>query len=86
MSDKSNLLYVVADYLTVAHIPFTLNPCWDGLCMTFPWYEGPDVACHSGTANQLETYRFPWDKDDVTIISFDELRRRLYHLYLAIAC
>lgn len=53
-------------------IPFDWVPCHDGYKITFPWCNG-DIAMHSGTygaeKGMVETYQFPWDKDDVTMMT-----------------
>lgn len=53
-------------------IPYTVNELWDGWQIRFPWCEG-DVAAHRGTygaANgKVESYQFPWDDDDVTVLT-----------------
>lgn len=65
-------------------IPYTICPCWEGWQLRFPWCEG-DVAVHDGTygarANKVETYRFPWDRDDVSCLTIDEAITRIQIFY-----
>ena len=65
----------VANNLSEASIPFTINVIWDGLQLRFPWCDG-DVICHSGSLEHehgcVETYCFPWDEGDVSVLYTSE--------------
>jgi hypothetical protein len=56
-------------------IPYTVNDLYEGWQIRFPWCEG-DVACHDGTYgaknNKVESYCFPWDDGDVSVLDVDE--------------
>ena len=59
----------VAEILSKADVPYTINECYDGWQLRFPWSNG-DIICHSGSygsaKGHVESYMFPWDEDDVT--------------------
>ena len=63
---------IIASALDAAGIENTCHPCYDGYQLRFNWCNG-DVACHSGTygstMGMVETFRFPWDDDDVSMLS-----------------
>ncbi len=61
--------------------PAQLFPIHDGFQLRFPWYEGGDIACHSGTFGVLESYGFPWDDGDVTRDTMDGFVQRLIPLW-----
>ncbi len=71
--------------LTFASVPFTVNPIFEGMQLRFPWHEG-DVACHAGTygsdKGMVESYQFPWDEDDVTMLKPKKMATRIIQLYL----
>ena len=71
--------------LIFASVPFTVNPISEGLQLRFPWHEG-DVACHAGTygsdIGMVESYQFPWDEEDVTMLEPKEMATRIIKLYL----
>ena len=74
----------LANLCTANKVPFTLNICHDGMQMRFPWCVG-DVVCHSASYGSydecVETFRFPWDDDDVTSLIPEEAAIRIadYH-------
>lgn len=76
----------LANLCTKNDIPFTLNIIWDGLQIRFPWHSG-DMACHTGTYGHtdgcVESYRFPWDEDDVSVLEPEEAVELLFDLYNA---
>lgn len=55
-------------------VPYEINECHDGWQLRFPWCNG-DVAIHGGTyghsMGKVESYQFPWDDYDVTVLSVD---------------
>jgi len=62
-------------------VPAQLFECYEGYQLRFPWYSCGDVACHCGTYGQLESYRFPWDRGDVTRDSVDKMANRIIEFY-----
>lgn len=74
----------VANNLSEASIPFTINVLWDGLQIRFPWCDG-DIICHSGSFEHergyVETYCFPWDEGDVSILSTSEVIIEIINYY-----
>lgn len=63
---------IIADACENLKIPYEIVDCYDGKQLIFPWSSG-DIACHSGTfgakLNMVESYQFPWDNGDVTVLS-----------------
>lgn len=76
----------LANLCTKKDIPFTLNIIWDGLQIRFPWHSG-DMACHAGTYGHtsgcVESYQFPWDNGDVSVLEPEEAVELLFDLYNA---
>jgi len=75
-TDKTNPIYkerinIIVDACFNNDVPYEVRPLFDGYQIRFPWCHG-DVACHSGTygCNDgcVETYAFPWDEDDVSVM------------------
>lgn len=77
-------ILTLANLCTAKKVPFTLNLCHDGLQIRFPWCVG-DVVCHSASFGSydgcVETFRFPWDEDDVTILLPEEAAIRIADYY-----
>jgi len=71
----ANSIFVLANLLSERNVPFSLNLCWDGLQMRFPW-NGGDIICHSGSYNSddnyVESMGCPWDNNDVSCLSLEE--------------
>lgn len=82
-SYQKNILRV-ASILLSAQVPFTINNCHDGAQLCFPWCKG-DVACHSYTFGSLdgfvETYRFPWDKGDTSMLTPRQAAAKIIEYY-----
>lgn len=57
-------------------ISFSYSPLYDGAQWTFPKFKG-DISIHSGTyasdKGYLESYNMPWDDDDVTVCTPEEM-------------
>lgn len=74
----------IADALDELNVPYVLKLCYEGAQLRFPWCEG-DVACHAGTYGSdcgfVESYQFPWDDDDVSMLSPQEFIEKVYHFY-----
>lgn len=55
-----------------------------GFGITFPWCDG-DVCCNDMTygndCDMVETYRFPWDKGDVSVMYPYEAACRIIDYY-----
>lgn len=56
-------------------VPYTTNKLWEGWQIRFPWCVG-DVACHDATYGHddglVESYAFPWDDEDVSVLTPEE--------------
>ena len=74
----------IYDILTVLGIPCTMNALYEGWQLRFPWCVG-DVAAHRGTyceaAGKVESYCFPWDDDDVTVLTPEEAAIKIIAFY-----
>lgn len=74
----------IAQLLDEAKVPFTVKNLYEGYQLRFPWHEG-DVACHIGTycsgRGLVETYQFPWDDDDISILTPKTAADRIIALY-----
>lgn len=85
MNRYNDLIAAMSNKLDSFHVPHSVNDCWDGAQIRFPWCEG-DVAINSVTNfNQeyyVETYRFPWDEDDVSIFTPNEAIEKIVTLYI----
>ena len=64
----------IASALSAADVPYKVRECNEGWQIYFPWCNG-DIAIHNGTyghsMGKVESYCFPWDNDDVTVLSVD---------------
>ena len=74
----------IKSILDSLHIPCSMNELWEGYQLRFPWCEG-DVAAHDGTygakTGKVESYCFPWDNDDVTVLTPEEAAIKIIALY-----
>lgn len=74
----------IRSILDLLHIPCTMNEIWEGYQLRFPWCEG-DVAAHDGTYEtkngMVESYCFPWDDDDVSVLTPEEAAIKIIALY-----
>ena len=65
-------------------IPCTMNPLYEGYQLRFHWCDG-DVAIHSTTycnnIGRVETYNFPWDEGDVSVLEPDEFIEIITNFY-----
>lgn len=56
-------------------VPCNVENCYDGYKVTFPWCKG-DVIAHSGMLGGgeygVESFGFPWDEGDVTLLGTTE--------------
>ena len=83
-SNFGTVILTLAAQLSTAHVPFTVNKCFDGWQLRFPWCEG-DVICHSGSYGHddmcVESYQFSWDEGDVSVLTPDEAAERIIACY-----
>ncbi len=67
-----------------AKVPYIPRAIYDGWQLRFHWTMG-DVACHKGTYGSgkgcVETYHFPWDEDDVSVLDPDECAEKIITYY-----
>lgn len=74
---------IIAASLAEACVPYEINECYEGWQLRFWWCKG-DVAVHDGTygaaQGYVETYQFPWDEGDVSILSPEEAAERIIAL------
>lgn len=70
--------------LNESAIPYIIEPYAGGFVVKFPWCNG-DIACNSFTYYHedglVETYQFPWDNDDVTVLAPEEAVDRIVDFY-----
>lgn len=66
------------------NIPYSVNRLLDGWQIQFPWCKG-DVACHGGTyghdIDMVESYEFPWDEGDVSMLTVEEAIEKIITFY-----
>lgn len=74
----------IKSILDSLHIPCSMNECWEGYQLRFSWCEG-DVAVHDGThghnRGKVESYEFPWDDGDVSVLTPEEAAIKIIALY-----
>ena len=67
--------------LTRLNIPHEVRPIWEGWQILCPWADDADVAAHDGTygakRGMVETYEFPWDEGDVSVLTPEEAADRI---------
>ena len=85
MKDKYfDRMFYITQLLDDAKVPYRLRKLYEGWQLVFPWSDG-DVACHDGTYGHnngmVETYQFPWDEDDVSVLTPTECAERIIELY-----
>lgn len=83
MNYKERIQFIAA-ILALLSIPYEMHPLYEGWQLRFPWCVG-DVACHDGTYEHtngmVESYCFPWDDDDVTILTPKEAAIKIISYY-----
>ena len=83
-SDFGTTILTLAANLSAAGVPFTVNKCFDGWQLRFPWDCG-DVICHSGSYGhddmRVETMSFPWDEGDVSCLSIEDAAKNIIACY-----
>ena len=74
----------IYNILVALHIPCTMNALYESWQLHFPWCEG-DVAAHRGTYEEargkVESYCFPWDDGDVTVLTPEEAAIKIIAFY-----
>ena len=67
-------------------VPCHVEDCYDGYKVTFPWCNG-DVIAHSfmlgSGAYGVESFGFPWDYGDVTVLDVQEAIDLITNFYKA---
>ena len=85
----SNLKYFipilkVAKALYHTNIPFDFRNAMDGAQLRFDWCAG-DIVCHNfsygSNAGRVESYMFPWDNGDVSMLTPEEATEKIIELY-----
>lgn len=76
MNNYDDPIDAIASVCEKLNIPCDMSECHDGFILHFfPWSKG-DIACHSGTYGSdhgmVESYRFSWDGDDVSVLTVEE--------------
>ena len=75
-----NRIALIAAECTLHQVPYTLNECWEGWQIRFPWCKG-DIAAHDGTygarGDMVESYEFPWDNGDASVLTPKEAAERV---------
>lgn len=83
MNYSERILYIASILLAKA-VPFTINDIFDGMQLRFPWTHG-DIACHYFTygaaSGAVESYCFPWDEGDVTVLTPDEAAEKIIEYF-----
>lgn len=94
MMNKNELVSLNPNFISVAaeliaelkelDVPFTTNVAFDGIQFRFPWHDG-DVIIHSVSyscnSGMMESYGFPWDRNDVSIWAPTDMAALLACLY-----
>lgn len=79
------ILSAIANKLAQENIPFILEPCNDGWRLVCPWADGADIAVNRFTfgssKGRVESYKFPWDNGDVSILESEEAFRKIRQLW-----
>ena len=85
MNDYEKRINFIAEALDALQVPYTKNESWDGAQLRFPWCEG-DIVCHffsmGSDSGFVESYCFPWDEGDVSMLSPQEAIVEIYHYFL----
>lgn len=62
----------ITNQLSALNIPYSVRRIYEGYQIIFSWDIG-DIACHEGTYHSdiglVETFKFPWDNGDISILS-----------------
>lgn len=87
MMNYADRIYIIARECEKQGVPLTVNPLHDGWQIRFPWCDG-DVACHKYTygtnAGKVESYQFPWDEDDVSVLTPEEAIERITDYWIEV--
>jgi len=85
MNRYNEIISAMSDRLDEYHISHTINDCHGGAQIRFPWCKG-GVAIHDGTygheVGYVESYEFPWDNEDVSMVDPEEAVERIVQLYI----
>lgn len=81
MTKYSETVNLFNQLLVTYDIPFSLGYMFGGVQWKFPAYPDGDIILHDGSYGHeegyLESYRMPWDEDDVSVALPHEMVRRL---------
>jgi hypothetical protein len=84
MSNYYDSINHIRNIMRALVVPCQMYPCYEGYMIRFPWCRG-DIAMHAGTYGSkdgyVETYQFPWDGDDVTVLTVEEAARKVIAYY-----
>lgn len=71
-------------FLNFYNIPYILRPLYDGFQWRFNWCGG-DIIIHEGSYRNkegyLESYNFPWDMDDVSVMTPYDMAICIHNFY-----
>lgn len=74
---------MIAAALAEAAVPYEIHEIYEGWQLRFGWCYG-DVAVHDYTygakSGYVETYKFPWDDGDVSMLTPEEAAERIIAL------
>ena len=74
----------IKSVLDSLQIPCAMNELCGGYQLRFPWCEG-DVSAHKSTYGNrngmVESYCFPWDDGDISILTPEEVAIKIIALY-----
>ena len=74
----------IADVCKENNIPFEMQEFLEGYAITFPWINA-DIVCHNHSyghsTGYVESMGFPWDKDDVSILTPEDAAKKIVALY-----
>ena len=75
---------VLSAILTREKIPHNVRPLHGGFQILFPWCGG-DLICHNFSYGnkwgEFESYGFPWDEEDVTVLSISDAVTKIMKYY-----
>jgi hypothetical protein len=78
-------IVTIAASLDRAGIPYSIHSIYEGWQLRFPWCAG-DIAVHDGTygakTDKVESYQFPWDEGDVSVLMVGEAIEKIITYYL----
>ena len=80
----TKIILEIADRLTSYQVPFSIKLLYGGAQLRFPWHKG-DIICHERSygheLGMVESFEFPWDEDDVSVLTPNEAVERIVAEY-----